>query len=312
MLRRLVAIVGPTGSGKSGIALTLASRLGGEIVNADSRQVYQGMDIGTAKPSSAGRRAVRHHLYDIAHPNDAYSLALFQRDARSALGAIWERDSFAWLVGGTGQYVWSLLEAWTVPEVAPDLELRANLESFAEAHGSAALHERLQAIDPAAAARIDPRNVRRVVRALEVFERTGTQISAWQTKRSPDFEFLLFAIAVPRDELDRRNDARVEAMFAAGFVDEVRGLLSAGVRPNASAMSSIGYAEVLRHLDGSIPLEEAVELTKRATRRLVRRQSQWFRRDDSRIAWVHDVGGIEMQANIFTGACTNTIRGARR
>ncbi|MBI5948442.1 MAG: tRNA (adenosine(37)-N6)-dimethylallyltransferase MiaA [Chloroflexi bacterium] len=312
MLRRLVAIVGPTGSGKSAIALQLARELGGEIVNADSRQVYRGMDIGTAKPTVAERRLVRHHLFDIADPRDDYSLALYQRDARAVLEDIWARDTFAWLVGGTGQYAWGLLENWSVPEVPPDGTLRRELTAFAAERGVEALHARLAAVDPLAAERIDPRNVRRVVRALEVHHHTGVPISTWQTKGSPDFEYLLFGIDVPKDELDRRIDARVDAMFAAGFVDEVRALLADGVPSDAGSMSSIGYAEIGRFLEGAISLDEAIDATKRATRRLARRQAQWFRRDDRRISWVHDADDIEMQANIFTGACTNTIRGARR
>ncbi len=311
MLRRLVAIVGPTGSGKSAIALQLARELGGDTVNADSRQVYRGMDIGTAKPTPADRCLVRHHLFDIADPRDDYSLALYQRDARAALEDIWERDTFAWLVGGTGQYVWGLLENWSVPEVPPDEALRAGLTAFAAEHGPEALHARLAAVDPLAAERIDARNVRRVVRALEVHHHTGVPISHWQTKGSPDFEYLLFGIDVPKDGLARRIDARVEAMFAAGFVDEVRALLESGVPRNAGSMTSIGYAEIVRYLDGAISLDEAIESAKRATRRLARRQAQWFRREDRRITWVHDAGDIEMQANIFTGACTNTIRRPR-
>lgn len=312
MLPRLVAIVGPTASGKSAIALELAQRLGGEIVNADSRQIYRGMDIGTAKPSVGDRRKVPHHLYDIADPRETYSLALFRRHAREALEAIWERDSFAWLVGGTGQYVWALLEDWQVPEVAPDENLRERLTTLVDEHGAEALHLRLEVVDPTAASRIDARNVRRVVRALEVFEHTRTPISAWQTKGRPDFEFLLFGIDVPRDELDRRIERRMEEMFAAGFVDEVRGLLESGIPAGAPAMTSIGYGEIVRQLSGDITLNEAVELTKRATRRLARRQAQWFRRDDPRITWVHDADDIDLQANIFTGACVNTVRGAKR
>jgi tRNA dimethylallyltransferase len=312
MLRRLVAIVGPTASGKSTIATGLALRLGGEIVNADSRQVYRGMDIGTAKPTPADRRRVPHHLYDICEPTETYSLALYQREARAALDAVWARGSFAWLVGGTGQYVWALLEAWTVPEVPPDPVLRGTLSSIAETQGAETLHLRLRAIDPIAADAIDARNVRRVVRALEVFEHTGVPISQWQTKGAPDFEYLLFGIDVPLAELDERMDERVDLMFAEGFVAEVSALLAAGTPSDASSMSSIGYRQVVRHLAGELSLEEAVAETKRATRRLARRQAQWFRHDDPRITWVKDAGDIELQANIFTGACTNVIRGDSR
>jgi len=312
MLRRLVAIVGATGTGKSAIALELAQRLGGEIVNADSRQVYRGMDIGTAKPSAADRRLVRHHLYDIADPREGYSLVAYQRDARAALDQVWSRGAFAWLVGGTAQYIWSLLEDWQVPEVAPDLALRSELEAFAAAHGWEALHGRLAGVDPVAAGRIDGRNVRRVVRAIEVYEKTGRPISEWQRKGTPDFEFLLFGIDVPRAELYPRIDRRVDAMFAGGFIEEVQALLDAGVPAEAPAMSSIGYGEIVRYLRGELPLAEAIEKTKIATHRLVRSQDQWFRRDDGRITWVRDADGIEMQANIFTGACTNVIRGEAR
>ena len=211
MLRRLVAIVGATGTGKSAIALELAQRLGGEIVNADSRQVYRGMDIGTAKPSAADRRLVRHHLYGIADPHEGYSLSAYQRDARAALDQVWSRGAFAWLVGGTAQYVWALLEDWQVPEVAPDQALRAELEAFAAANGWEGLHGRLAGVDPVAAGRIDGRNVRRVVRAIEVYEKTGRPISDWQRKGSPDFEFLLFGIDVPRAELYPRIDYYADA-----------------------------------------------------------------------------------------------------
>lgn len=312
MLRRLVAIVGATGTGKSAMALELALRLGGEIVNADSRQVYRGMDIGTAKPAPDDRRRVRHHLYDIAGPRDGYSLASYQRDARAALEQIWGRGAFAWLVGGTPQYVWALLESWQVPEVAPDEALRSELEAFAAAHGWEALHARLASVDPTAAGRIDGRNIRRVIRAIEVYEKSGRPISEWQRKGHPDFEFLLFGIDIDRRALYDRVDRRVEAMFAGGLLEEVRGLLAAGVSPDAPAMSSIGYAEVVRHLAGELSLAEAIERTKIATHRLIRSQDQWFRRDDQRITWVRDADGIEMQANIFTGACTNVIRGERR
>ncbi|MEX0783543.1 MAG: tRNA (adenosine(37)-N6)-dimethylallyltransferase MiaA [Dehalococcoidia bacterium] len=311
-LRRVVAIVGPTGSGKSAIALELAQRLGGEIVNADSRQVYRGMDIGTAKPAVAERKLVRHHLYDICGPTESYSLALYREQALATFDALWAKGTFPWLVGGTGQYVWALLENWSVPEVPPDEELRAQLAAEAEEYGADSLHGRLAGVDPLAADRIDARNVRRVIRALEVYEHTGTPISDWQTKRAPDFEHLLFGIDVPRDTLDERIERRADAMFEGGFVDEVRSLLGAGVLPDASAMSSIGYAEVAKHLAGELSLDEAIELTKRATRRLARRQAQWFRRDDPRITWVQDADDIDLQANIFTGACTNVIRGANR
>lgn len=311
MQRRLVAIVGPTASGKSEIALQLAEVLGGEIVNADSRQIYRGMDIGTAKPSRDDRRRVRHHLYDIADPSDRYSLALYQRDARAAFEDIWRRGSFPILVGGTGQYVWSLLEAWSVPEVPPDDEVRDRLAAFAREHGQDALHARLRAVDPEAAAMIDAKNVRRVIRALEVFEISGRPISAQQHKGTPDFEYLLFGVDLPRDELIHRINRRVERMYDEGLVEETKALLDAGVHPDASALSSIGYAEAVRHLRREIDRDKAIELTKRATRRLARRQAQWFRREDRRIKWIRRADDAELEANIFTGVCTNVVRSIR-
>ncbi len=312
MLRRLVAIVGATGAGKSAIALDLAQRLGGEIVNADSRQVYRGMDVGTAKPSVEDRRRVRHHLYDVADPADGYNLALYQQQARETLEAIWAQGAFAWLVGGTGQYVWGLLEAWQVPDVKPDEELRARLAAFAALEGHEALHRRLAEVDRDTAGRIDGRNVRRVIRALEVFEKSGRTMSEWQRKRDPDFEFLLFGVDVPRNVLYPRVDKRVEAMFESGLIEEVQCLLAAGVPADCPAMSSIGYGQTVRYLEGQETLDEAKERTKTATHRLIRAQDQWFRRDDRRITWVRDADGIDLQANIFTGACTNAIRGEGR
>ena len=287
-MRRLVAVVGPTAAGKSALALALAKRFGGEIVNADSRQVYRAMDIGTAKPSPDTRALLPHHLYDIADPTDAYSLALYRRDALATLEDIWARGELAWLVGGTGQYVWALIEAWQVPDVAPQPDLRADLAAVAERDGPETLHARLRAVDPEAADRIDARNVRRVIRALEVHEVTGKPITAWQTKGVPDFDFRILGASCEEKELIWRINRRTEAMFASGLVDETQALLDAGVPPDASALSSIGYAEALREIRGEITRDKAIELTKRSTKRLARRQRQWFRPQDPRIAWATD------------------------
>ena len=298
-MRRLVAVVGPTAAGKSALALTLARRFGGEIVNADSRQIYRGMDIGTAKPSRETRALLPHHLYDIADPADSYSLALYRRDALAALDDIWGRGEVAWLVGGTGQYVWALLEAWQVPDVPPQAERRAELAALAEREGVEALHARLRAVDPEAAGRIDARNVRRVVRALEVHEVTGRPITDWQTKGDPGFDFRVLGARCEERELIWRINRRTEAMFAGGLVEETQALLDAGVPPDASALSSIGYAEAVRELHGDITREKAIELTKRATKRLARRQRQWFRPQDSRIAWADDVDGASKALGPF-------------
>lgn len=301
MPRRLVAVVGPTASGKSETALELAGRVGGEIVNGDSRQIYRGMDIGTATPSSEERGRIRHHLYDICDPDETYSLALYLKDARAAMEDIWSRGSFPWLVGGTGQYIWSLLENWQVPAVPPNESLRKELTEMAERHGPDTLHARLAGVDPVAAGRIDARNVRRVVRAIEVFEATGTPISTWQTKSEPDFEFMVLGVAMDREELHRRIEGRTNAMFDAGFVAEVQALLDAGVPPDASAMSSIGYREVLKYLSGEIDLAEARDLTARATRRFVKRQLQWFRPGDERVRWIRSADEAVAGVVAFAG-----------
>ena len=280
-----MAVVGPTAAGKSELALALAERFGGEIVNADSRQVYRGMDAGTAKPSRDMRARLPHHLYDIVAPSERYSLARYRRDALAACEGVWARGGAPWLVGGTGQYVWALLEGWRVPEVPPNPALRAALRSLAERAGAEALHARLRALDPEGAARIDARNVRRVVRALEVRRATGEPIGVGQTKGDPGFAWRALGVDRERDQLVWRINRRTEAMFAGGLVEETRALLAGGLPPDASALSSIGYAEAVRELRGEITREKAFELTKRATKRLARRQRQWFRRQDPRIVW---------------------------
>lgn len=302
MARRLVAIVGPTASGKSSLALELAQKLGGEIVNADSRQLYRGMDIGTAKPSIEERALVPHHLFDIADADETYSLVRYQRDARAALEAIWAKGTVVWLVGGTGQYVWSLLENWQVPEVPPHDDLRARMQAEVDEHGHEILYKRLQEVDPVAAQVIDARNVRRVIRALEVFEVSGIPISEAQKKSDPDFEFMMLGLSMPREQLITRINKRVERMFEDGVVLEARALLEAGVPPKASALSSIGYSESVRYLQKDIKRDKAIELTKRATKKLSRRQAQWFRKEDPRIRWVESFEEAVTAVGKFVGA----------
>jgi len=296
---RLVAVAGPTAAGKSALALELARIHGGEIVNADSRQVYRGMEIGTAAPTAAERALVPHHLFGSAAPDDGYSLALFQRDAQAALDAVWSRGAFPWLVGGTGQYVWALLEAWAVPEVPPDERLRAELAAFAEAHGPDALFAELRAVDPVSADSIEPRNIRRVIRAIEVTRHTGRPFSESRSHADPGFDFRVLGVDLPNDILHAGIDARVVAMFEGGLVDEVRALLANGVSPEAPAMASIGYSQVVRHLRGEITIAEAIAETQRATRQLARRQRQWFRRIDARITWVHGADEAWAAAGAF-------------
>ena len=287
--RPLVAVAGPTAVGKTEWSLLLAEALDGEIVSADSRLVYRGMDIGTAKPSPAEMARVPHHLIDILDPGETLGLAEFQRLARAAIDGIHARGRLPLLVGGTGQYVWALLEGWTAPPVPADPARRAALEADAARIGHEALHARLAALDPDAAAIIDPRNVRRTIRALEVIEATGQPFSAQRRKVPPPYATFIAGLARPRAELYGRIDARVDAMMAAGLLDEVRRLAAGGRRLSASAGQALGYRELGRHLAGEIPIEEAVRLAQRNTRHFARRQTNWFRKMPG-IAWFRPAG----------------------
>ena len=281
---RLVAIVGATASGKSALALRLAQHLGGEIVGADSRQIYRYMDIGTAKPSPSERARVPHHLIDIADPDEEYSLALYIRDAGRAIRAVHDRGKLPILVGGSGQYVWGLIEGWQVPETPPDSRLRESLEARALEIGAAALHAELAEVALEAAARIDARNVRRVIRALEVHEASrGSSISP--SKQPPDYEIDVLGLSIARDALYKRIDDRVDRMMADGWVDEVRRLLGKGYGPELASMSGLGYRELVDYLSGSLGLEDAVERIKRRTHRFAGGQHAWFKADDRRIRW---------------------------
>jgi tRNA dimethylallyltransferase len=236
------------------------------------------MDIGTAKPTAAERAAVPHHLIDMVDPDQEFSLALYQDLASAAIAQIAGRGRLPLLVGGTGQYLAAVLEGWQIPRVAPRPELRAALERAAEQHGAAALHARLEQVDPAAAATILPSNVRRVIRALEVYELTGQPISEQQTKRPPPYLARTLWLTLPPAELYARIDARVDAMMAAGLLDEVRGLIERGYGWELPAMSGLGYREFQPYFAGQSTLEEAVERLKFDTHAFARRQPNWFRR----------------------------------
>lgn len=284
-LPRVVAVVGPTAVGKSALAMALAGDLGGEIVSLDSRQIYRGLDIGTAKPTADERARVPHHLLDIAAPDVAIDLADVQSLALGAIAGAAARARLPLLVGGTGQYVRAVLEGWQIPPVPPDPALRGELAAFAAAHGPDALHARLQAVDPVAAGRIDARNVRRVVRALEVHRHTGTPSATARPRRAPAFESLRIGLTRPRPDLYARIDRRVDAMLAAGLEAEVRGLVARGYGFDLPAMSGVGYGEWAGLLAGEIDRDEVVRRIRRHTRRLVRSQMTWFRLDDPRIHW---------------------------
>ena len=219
LLPPLIAIVGPTAVGKSALALALAEALDGEIVSADSRLVYRGMDIGTDKPTPAERARIPHHLIDVVDPDQSFSLAMYQDLAYAAIADITARGRLPLLVGGTGQYVWAVMEGWTIPRAGPDGALRTRLFAEAEAHGAEALHARLAAVDPLAASKIDAQNVRRVVRALEVYELTGRPISDWQRRPPPPYRTLILGLTLPRPALYSRINARVKRMVAQGLFD---------------------------------------------------------------------------------------------
>jgi tRNA dimethylallyltransferase len=293
----LIAIVGATAAGKSALALKLAQAFDGEIISADSRQVYRHMDIGTAKPTAAERALVRHWLVDVIDPDEEFSLGRYLDLAQEALKDIWSRRKTAFLVGGTGQYVWSLLEGWQVPRVEPDWALRRSLDERARREGIETLHRELTTVDPDAAARIDARNVRRVIRALEVYKLTGRPISSWQEKLQPEFAALILGIELARPKLHRRIDERADGMLARGLVDEVRGLLARGYKPELPPLSGIGYRQVCQHLAGECSLAEASEKMKTETHRLARMQSAWFRRDDQRIHWLTCDGDVYDEAH---------------
>jgi len=281
----LILVVGPTAVGKTELAIRLAERLNGEIVSADSRLFYRGMDIGTAKPTSAEQARAPHHLIDVANPDETWSLAMFQQRAHEVIAEIHARGRLPLLVGGTGQYVRAVTQGWTPPEVEPDERLRLVLEKLAEERGKEWLYERLQSLDPEAAAVIDLRNVRRTIRALEVILTTGHKFSAQRGQADSPYDLLTVGLKRPREELYTRVDARIDAMFAAGLLDEVRALLAKGYSPELPSMSGIGYRECCQVLSGQMSEEQARVQMKRITRIFVRRQANWFKESDPGIHW---------------------------
>nr|BAL58072.1 tRNA delta(2)-isopentenylpyrophosphate transferase [uncultured Chloroflexota bacterium] len=282
----LVVIVGATAVGKTEFAIQLAERLDGEIISADSRLFYRGMDIGTAKPTPAERARVPHHLIDVADPDETWSLGRFQQEARAAIEDVHRRGRLPFLVGGTGQYIRAVIEGWQPPALAGDFRLRQWLGSLAAARGSFWLHEKLRRLDPSAAERIDPRNLRRTARALEVILLTGRRFSEQRRRHESPYHLLILGLRRPRAELYARIDARIEAMFQAGLLEETQRLLQQGYSPDLPSLSAIGYRECVAALQGKISLEEAKSLMRRATRRYVRHQANWFKESDPNIHWL--------------------------
>ncbi len=284
-MNRLVAIVGPTGIGKSQLALRLAQTFSGEIVSADSRQVYRHMDIGTSKPSSQELSLVPHHLIDIINPGEDFGLAQYQELAYRAITDIQQRDKLPLLVGGSGLYVWSVLEGWKIPQVPPDPEFRHSLEQKAANLGRDEVYQELMKVDPVAAQRIDRRNVRRVIRALEVCKVSGVPFSQLQTKKAPPFHTLIIGLTTGRKELYRRIDFRVDEMIKRGLVAEVENLVNMGYDFSLPAMSGIGYRQIGLFLKGELTLQVAIPQIKYETHRFVRHQYAWFQLQDKRIKW---------------------------
>ncbi|MFC1964178.1 tRNA (adenosine(37)-N6)-dimethylallyltransferase MiaA [Chloroflexota bacterium] len=294
----LVAIIGPTGVGKSGLGLRLARKFDGEIVSADSRQVYCGMDIGTAKPSREELFQVPHHLIDVINPDEEFSLAQYQQGAYQTIDDIQKRGQIPFLVGGSGLYVWAVIEGWQVPAVPPDHALRRDLELMVDTIGVEGLYGELLRVDPESAEKIDPRNARRIIRALEVAQKAGKDSSPQRGKQAPPYQTYIIGLTADRSILYQRIDQRVDALVAAGLVAEVEKLRQIGYDFTLPAMSSIGYRQINQFLKGEMTLVEATDRIKTETHRLARHQNAWFRKDDARIHWFDIAGNpsVEIEA----------------
>ena len=283
---KIVVIVGPTASDKSAVGMELAGHIKAEIINADSMQVYRYMDIGTAKPSVEERKSVRHHLIDILYPDEEFSAALFREEARQAIGALEERGKRAMVVGGTGLYI-KALTSGLIRGGEVDPVIRERLQSEARAGGREQLYQRLQEVDPPTAEQLHPHDTYRIIRALEVYERTGRPISVLRKKhlfQEGPYQTLKIGLGVDREELYKRIDRRVDGMIQQGLVEEVRQLLEMGYAPSLKAMQSLGYKQIINLLQGEYDHAEAVRLIKRDTRRYARRQITWFKADPE-IRW---------------------------
>jgi tRNA dimethylallyltransferase len=291
----LVAIIGPTGTGKSSLAIDLASIFKGEIVNADSRQVYRYMDIGTAKPSSIERGKVPHHLFDIIDPNHDFGLAQYLELARPAIQDIHERDNIPFLVGGSGQYVWSILEGWEIPRIPPNVEFRSSLEAIAAQGGENELYDCLVNIDPVSAQKIDKRNVRRVIRALEVTQIAEKPFSQLKIMKAPDYNILIIGLTAERTTLYQKVDFRVESMFANGLEAEATKLENMGYNFQLPSMNSIGYKQIGVMRRDMIDRDKTIQNVKVDTHRFIRHQYSWFSLRDKRIIWFDNSADVKTE-----------------
>ena len=294
----MISIVGPTAVGKTQLAVALARRFGGEIISADSRQVYRHMDIGTAKPTPVEQKQAPHHLIDVVDPDQDFGLGLFLRLARWQVNDCRSRGVTSLVAGGTGQYIWALLEGWQVPEVPPDPEFRAAREQQAAERGPEVLYAELRRLDPSRAAHLDYRNVRRVIRALEIAHSRQGPVPARNRTDETTGEPLVIGLTMERQKLYRRIDQRVDRMMETGFLEEVATLLAQGHEMGRGPLDSPGYRELGLHLAGQLSLDEALQRTKYRTHRLARRQYTWFKLGDPRIQWL-DAGAenLEEQAS---------------
>jgi len=304
-LKPLLVITGPTATGKSEAAVQVAQAVGGEVVSADSMMVYRHMDIGTAKPTREEMRGIPHHLISIIEPDQDYSVAVFQKQAREVIADIQSRGKLPILAGGTGLYIRAVIDRYDFTGACRDESLRAGLLKEVERCGFESLHRRLAEVDRESAARLHPRDVRRVIRALEVYYLTGKPLSSYQKAKEfaePLYNLLIFGLTMERELLYRRIEQRVDAMIKVGLVEEVEGLLNAGYSTGLTSMQGLGYKEMALYLTGEVSLPRAIELLKRNTRRFAKRQLTWFRRDE-RIRWLETGTQKKLQAAVQEIVC---------
>lgn len=289
----LLAIIGPTATGKTEISLKVAQNLGAEIISADSMLIYRGMDIGTAKPTPYEQGLIPHHMIDVADPDEEYNVAIYSQQVKKLILEITQRGNLPLLVGGTGLYIRAVVDGYNFTEANTDQALRSRLMRECESVGKEGLHEKLQKIDPQTASRLHINDVKRIIRALEVYYLTGKTLSASAGRQESTIKPLLFGLTLEREELYSRIEVRVDKMIALGLVQEVKHLQSLGYTSDMISMKGLGYKEMMSYLNGNLTLEESIDLLKRNTRRFAKRQLTWFRRDN-RIHWI-DVGkkGVE-------------------